>query len=76
LRHNVGFELVGRITSTAGGICRLATVFGSFDLLDVVKSFGGQLGEQAGKIVVFFAIGPVSQFDHALGARSQFIGIT
>ena len=42
----------------------------------VGKNFGGELGEQAGEIVVLFTIGPGRKFEHALAAGPQLLDIT
>src|SRR5262245_33519168 len=40
------------------------------------KNFGGKLGKQPGKIVVLFTRRPGRQFEHALAAAPQLLGIT
>jgi hypothetical protein len=40
------------------------------------KNFGGELGKQPGEIVVLFTISPGCQFEHALTAAPQLLGIT
>jgi hypothetical protein len=40
------------------------------------KNLGGELGEQPGEIVVLFTISPGRQFEHALTAAPQLLGIT
>ena len=37
------------------------------------KNFGGELGEQAGEIVVLFTIGPGRKFEHALAASPHYL---
>jgi hypothetical protein len=48
---------------------------GLFHIPGMGKDFGGELGKQAGEIVVLFAISPRRQFEHTLAADPQLLGI-
>jgi hypothetical protein len=49
---------------------------GLIDIPGMRKNFGGELREQPGEIIVSFTICPRRQFQHALAAGPQLLGVT